>query len=89
MVKYLPVVHIVDTEGTLEEPLKTTFKRVYGLFGLKIKPTKSNLKKILNKHMNLPLNTSLKKAFYKAFNKNVLNYNSTWKKIDEQSRLPK
>ena len=85
MVKYLPVVHIVDTEGTLSEPLKITFQRIYNLFGIKIKPTQSNFKKILNRRINLSLNTSIKNAFYKAFNKNVLNYNSTWKEINKQS----
>ena len=88
MSNYLPVVHIVDTEGTLSEPLKITFKRIYEMFGLRIKPSRSNFNKILNHKINLPLSTLLKKEFYKAFNKDTLKtFNSTWKEIDIQSRI--
>ena len=88
MNNYLPVVHIVDTEGTLSEPLKITFQRIYEMFGLRIKPSKANLNKILNRQINLPLNSLLKKEFYKAFNKDTMKaYNSTWKEIDIQSNI--
>ena len=63
--KFLPVVHVVDTEGPLNEPIKITFKRIRALFGLKIKPTRKNLKKILNQKINLPLNANKKKNFIK------------------------
>ena len=53
MNNYLPVVHIVDTEGILSEPIKITFKRIYEMFGLRIKPSKLNLKKILNRKIDL------------------------------------
>ena len=88
MSNYLPVVHIVDTEGTLSEPLRITFQRIYEMFGLKIKPSKLNLNKILNRQIKLPLNNLLKKEFYIAFNKDTLKtYNSTWKEIDIQSNI--
>ena len=88
MSNYLPVVHIVDAEGTLSEPLKITFRRIYEMFGLKIKPSRKNLKQILNRQINLPLKNLLKKEFYKAFNKDTLKtYNSTWKAIDIQSNI--
>jgi len=86
MSSYLPVVYIVDTEGPLREPLKITFHRIYEMFGLRIKPSKKNLKKILNHQINLSLTNQLKKEFYKSFNKdNLMTYNSTWRKIDNQS----
>ena len=47
--KFLSVVHLVDTEGPLFEPLNITFKRINELFNLKIKPSKKNLQKIINK----------------------------------------
>ena len=53
MRNYLPVVHIVDTEGILSEPIKITFKRIYEMFGLRIKLSKLNLKKILNRKIDL------------------------------------
>ena len=85
MTKFLPVVHMVDTEGPLNEPIKITFKRIYALFGLKFKPTKTNLKKILDQKMYLPLVPSKKRKFYKIFNKRSLNNNSNWKKMNYQS----
>jgi len=45
MTDFLPVVHMVDAEGPLSEPIKITFERIYSLFGLKIKPTKKKFKK--------------------------------------------
>ena len=57
--KYLDVVHLVDTEGPINEPLTLTFKRIKEIFGLQIKPSK-NLNKILNE-IQLKLNAKLKK----------------------------
>ena len=81
----LPVVHIVDAEGVLREQSKITFHRIYEMFGVRIKPTRTNLNKILNRKINLPFNNLIKKEFYKAFNKTTLKtYNSTWKKINKK-----
>ena len=68
--KYLDVVHLVDTEGPINEPLTLTFKRIKEIFGLQIKPSKKNLNKILNREIQLKLNAKLKK-FYEAFNRNT------------------
>ena len=35
MSNYLPVVHIVDTEGVKNEQIKITFQRIYEMFGIK------------------------------------------------------
>ena len=63
--KYLDVVHLVDTEGPINEPLTLTFKRIKEIFGLQIKPSKKNLNKILNREIQLKLNAKLKKNFMK------------------------
>ncbi len=65
MNNYLPVVHIVDTEGVKSEQTKITFQRIYEMFGVKIKPTKLNFNKILKRQIKLPFNNLLKKEFYK------------------------
>lgn len=87
MNKFLSVVHTVDTEGPLNEPIKVTFQRIHALFGLKFKPTKVNLKKIMEKKINLPLAASEKRRFYKVFNKQSLNNNSSWKKMNHQNNI--
>ena len=83
--KHLNVVHLVDTEGPLYEPLNITFRRINEIFGLKIKPTKENLVKILNKNINLDISKSQKDKFYQAFNKNTLGLKKTWKEINDEN----
>ena len=63
----LPVVHIVDAEGVLREQSKITYHRIYEMFGVRIKPTRTNLNKILNRQINLPFNNLIKKEFYKVY----------------------
>ena len=65
----LPVVHIVDAEGVQREQPKITFQRIHEMFGVRIKPTRVNLNKILNRQINLPFNNLIKKEFYKALTK--------------------
>ena len=74
------VVHCVDTEGPLDEKLKDTFKRLNEIFGLDIKASKENLKKLQN--MKIPLN-GLEKSVAKVVNKKNLNYQKNWKQIDK------
>ena len=54
LTNFLPVVHMVDTEGPLSEPIQIAFKRIYALYGLKMKASKTNLRKILDKKIYLP-----------------------------------
>ena len=44
--KNLYIVHCVDTEGPLHEPLSATFERLYELYSIRLDPTKENLLKI-------------------------------------------
>ena len=46
--KTVRFVHCVDTEGPLNETLASTFKRLYDAYGVRIKPTMNNLRKIQN-----------------------------------------
>ena len=46
------IVHCIDTEGPLSESLIDTFDRLKNIYGIKLKPTKDNLKKIQLKKFN-------------------------------------
>ena len=85
--KYLNVVHLVDTEGPLYEPLKITFDRINEIFGIKIQPNKKNLKKIIDKKIDLKLKKNLKKNFFESFNSEILTYKKNWNEINEQNNL--
>ena len=85
--KYLNVVHLVDTEGPLYEPLKITFDRINEIFGIKIQPNKKNFKKIIDKKIDLKLKKSLKKNFFESFNSEILTYKKNWNEINEQNNL--
>jgi len=84
--KHLNVVHLVDAEGPLHESLDITFKRINEIFGLKIKPTKKNLSKILDKSLNLKISKSKKTDFYQTFNKNLLSLKKNWKEINDENK---
>ena len=58
------VVHCIDTEGPLHEPLKATFERLKHIFHVNLKASKSNLKKIQNGKIKLAgKENHIKKAF--------------------------
>ena len=48
------IVHCIDTEGPLYESLQAKFDRIKEVFGVKIKPTSKNLRKLREK--KIPLN---------------------------------
>ena len=85
--KFLSVVHLVDTEGPLFEPLNITFKRINELFNLKIKPSKKNLQKIINKTIDLPLNKKDRIIFFNSFNENILSYNKNLGELNSQNKI--
>ena len=85
--KYLEVVHLVDTEGPLYEPLTLTFKRIKEIFGIEIKNNKKNLIKILNKSIKLDLHKDTKKKFFLSFNNQTLNYKKNWNEIEKQNKI--
>ena len=77
--KILYVVHCIDTEGPLNETLDATFERLKSIFGIAIKPSTSNLKKLQDKL--LPLN-GLEAAVSKCVAPELLKYNKNWVDID-------
>ena len=79
----LYVVHCVDTEGPLNESLKKTFQRLKSIFGISIKPTQKNLIKIQNRKIDFGKNTD---TVAKVFSKQLMNYNNSWKKIEQMQR---
>ena len=86
MRNYLPVVHIVDTEGILSEPIKITFKRIYEMFGLRIKPSKLNLKKIL---LEVNLFNFSGNLYNKSLNVSFYNFIRSEKKFNDHQDLIK
>ena len=61
--KYLNVVHLVDTEGPLYEPLKITFDRINEIFCIKIQPNKKILKNYRQKN-RFKIKEKSKKKFF-------------------------
>ena len=49
MNKKLYIVHCVDTEGPLHEPLDATFERLFDIYNVRLEATKENLLKLQNK----------------------------------------
>ena len=78
------VVHCIDTEGPLHEPLKATFERLKHIFHVNLKASKSNLKKIQNGKIKL---AGKENHIKKAFEPKLLNYNNTWDKIKKMLKI--
>lgn len=78
--KKVYVVHTVDTEGPLYEPLKATFERIESEFGLSITPSYKNLLKLRNEDIEV---NGLEKSISKTLAENHLSYLESWDQIDE------
>ena len=76
--KTVYVVHCVDAEGPLNEPLKETFIRINQIFGLQIEPSLANLKKIQNGEIDFGNAT---KAVKKLVDPKLISFNKTWDDI--------
>ena len=74
------IVHCIDTEGPLYEPLRETFGRLYDIFGLEIEPTLQNLRKIQNREIDLG---GIEDEVAKVFSADLLAYNDSWDKVDK------
>ena len=75
----LYIVHCVDTEGPLHEPLDATFERLFEIYQVRLDPTKENLLKLQNKSLDL---NGLEEEISKTFRKELIQYNDSWEKID-------
>ncbi len=79
MNKKLYIVHCIDTEGPLHEPLDATFERLFQIYNIRIDATKENLLKLQNKSIDLE---GLEEEISKTFRKELIQYNDSWDKID-------
>ena len=76
----LYVVHCIDTEGPLKEPLEATFKRLNELYNIKLEASEKNLKLLQDKKIDLG---GLEHDIARTFSQKLLAYNDTWEKIDQ------
>lgn len=73
------VVHCIDTEGPLHEPLSATFERLSYVFGVDLEPTRANLKALQSGEVDLSGKEDAVRAMIAP---DLLAYNDTWDKID-------
>jgi len=77
------ICHAVDTEGPLNETLEGTFNRIYEQLGVRLQPTKGNLKKIREKSMPLD---GKEDAAAELVRENMIDtYLSSWDQIDKMN----
>lgn len=74
------IVHCIDTEGPMSEDMFDTFKRLNIIFGLNIKPSKENLKKLQRQEIYLE---GKEGDIAKVVSPHLLNYKESWKDIKE------
>ena len=74
MNKKLYIVHCVDTEGPLHEPLDATFERLFDIYNVRLEATKENLLKLQNKSIYLD---GLEDEISKTFRKELIQYNDS------------
>lgn len=75
----LYIVHCVDTEGPLHEPIASTFERLFSIYNVRLDATKENLYKLQNKLIDL---NGLEEEVSQTFRKELIQYNDSWDKID-------
>jgi len=73
------VVHCVDTEGPLHEPVQATFERLKSIFGLELEPSAALLRRL--QAGEVPLG-GLEAQVQKVVDPHLLAYNDTWERID-------
>ena len=74
------IVHCIDTEGPLFEPIEATFERLREIFGLQIEPTFENLRKLQNGSIDLG---GAESAVQRVVDPQLVNYLDTWDKLAE------
>lgn len=72
------IVHCIDTEGPLKENINDTFKRINSVFNKDFKPSK----KLLIDLQQCKININQKKEIADMISPNLLQYNTSWKKIN-------
>lgn len=77
----LYVVHCVDTEGPLWEPLGETFLRIESIYGIKLDPTEENLEKLRQGRIDLG-SAELNEAAKITFSSQQLGFYGNWQSLD-------
>lgn len=75
----LYVVHAIDTEGPLHEPLSATFERLEKIVGLKLPADRDTLARLRRKQIDLGGKEDIAAL---VVSEQLLNYNDTWDKVD-------
>ncbi len=73
------IVHCIDTEGPLYESLPATFQRLKHIFGIELKPSLDNLKRLQTKKIHL---NGREEAVARCVAPQLIEYHDTWDKID-------
>ncbi|MFZ1985994.1 MAG: hypothetical protein WAU91_16365 [Desulfatitalea sp.] len=73
------VVHCIDTEGPLYEPVQATFERLKVIFKLDLEPSVKMLRRLQAGEVNLD---GMENAVRKVVDPHLLAYNDTWDKVD-------
>ena len=78
------VVHCVDAEGPLNETVCATFERLKYIFGIDIEPNNENFQRLLDGKISSG-SDAIDKQVAATFSREVLNYNRTWKDIENMN----
>ncbi len=73
------VVHCIDTEGPLHEPVVATFERLKAIFNLDLEPSTALLQRLQAGDVDLG---GIESAVQKVVDPHLLAYNDTWDKVD-------
>ena len=73
------IVHCIDTEGPLHEPLTATFERLRDIFHLDLEPSQATLRQLQNGSLNLD---GIEASVQRVVDPHLLAYNDTWDKVD-------
>ena len=73
------IVHCIDTEGPLHEPLEATFERLKSIFQLNLEANAETLRRLQKGQIDLG---GMEAAVQKVVDPRLLSYNDTWDKLD-------
>lgn len=79
MNKTVYIVHCIDTEGPLSEPLAATFERLNSIYGINLPATQENLRRLQRKEIDLG---GIESQVATTFHPSLLSYNDSWEKIE-------
>lgn len=74
------IVHCIDTEGPLYEPVAATFERIKEIFEIDLPPSMETLRSLQRAELDLG---GIEAEVAKVISPELLSYNDTWAQIDE------